>query len=96
MDIREYLIKKLGGFTEKEVQSKVASAVNNRKRYSTAWYKREIHQMLDKMFPGKEFDRARYRFMRANTMTTEHMRTMSRKELVKTYNRTKNIWEKGI
>ena len=51
---------------------------------SYGWLKSEIHRKLDIMFPGKEFGRARYRWLRRNTQRNVHISQMSYEELVET------------
>ena len=40
-----------------------------------------LHKELDKMFPGKEHNSAKYRWLKEHTMTTSHMSEMNAKEL---------------
>jgi hypothetical protein len=93
---RYQLIKELGGYTPEEMQNgRIAeyergrAAINQeRKRYSYGWLKKEIHRKLDFIFPpSKELDHARYRWLKNNTMTTNHISAMDYDELVATNKR---------
>lgn len=55
-----------------------------KKSKSYSWLKSEIHRKLDVLFPGKEFNKARYKWLKSNTMTTVHISDMTYEELVKT------------
>lgn len=90
---RYQLIKELGGYTPEEMQNgKVAEfdrakeTINGeRQRYSYGWLKKEIHRKLDLLFPpSPEFNHARYRWLKTNTMTSSHISRMSWDELMAT------------
>jgi len=95
-EIREkivnWIIKTLGGYTAyeyKEIQTKSYTwgydtglkKGQQRKLRSPGWLRSEIHKRLNELFPGKEYDHARYRWLRGHSMTTEHMAEMGIKEL---------------
>lgn len=105
--MKNWLIKKLGGFTEAELVNHRAQAesagsksgytngfragiasVNNKKigntnNYTPGWLRKEVHRKLDLMFNHDNFgDRARYRWLQQNSMTTSHMSQMSYNELI--------------
>lgn len=52
------------------------------KNKSYGWLKSEIHRKLDIMFPGKEFNKARFRWLRDHT-TTSHIKDMNYEELTR-------------
>jgi hypothetical protein len=65
------------------------------KQSPEGWYKYKIHQQLDIMFSGKEFDTARYRWLKGNTMTSSHISEMDINELRATYKRLR-LLTRGI
>lgn len=94
--MKQWLIKLLGGYTSQELESIKTTEYNRgrnsvnqqRKKYSFGWLKQQIHKNLDIIFPpSKEFDRARYRWLKENTLTTDHISKMSYDELLKTHER---------
>lgn len=92
--MKNFIIKMFGGFTQEELNNAVSKAQKSafrdykktiRDNYgikrSYGYLKSEIHRKLDILFPGREFDKARYRWLRRNTMTTTHISKMDYKEL---------------
>jgi ABC-type sulfate transport system substrate-binding protein len=95
--MKDRIIKLLGGYTKKEVEQ-IRSYEYRRGRFDKSknktipQLKKLIHQKLDIIFPPtKEFDRARYRWLRQNTLTTEHISKMGHKELKLVNNKLKKI-----
>lgn len=89
---KNWLIKKLGGYTKLELtkasESGFSAGMNagikkglDKRERSPGWLRQEIHSRLNQLFPGKEFDKARYRWLRSHTMTTSHMSEMKYEEL---------------
>lgn len=83
-------------FTERELQDAVSQGQEvayvrgfqegrEHKKYGASWLKQKIHRKLDIMFPSKEYDKARYRWLKGHSMTTSHMSQMSHKELKQVY-----------
>lgn len=66
------------GYSAGLVAGKNEELKNKTKSYS--WLKSEIHRKLDLMFPGKEFDKARFRWLKEYT-TTSHISDMNFEEL---------------
>ena len=102
--MKNWLIKKLGGFTYDHLQIAVGRGQKasyaqgfkdgeykgyqeglkkgkELKKRAPGWLKKEIHRKLDIMFPGKEFNKARYRWLRSHSMTSSHMSKMTYTEL---------------
>lgn len=71
-----YKIAEKGGF------KKGLSAARSQQQHSPGWLRSEIHKRLNQLFPGEEFDRARYRWLRSHSLTTSHMSQMKTKELI--------------
>lgn len=89
--MRWWLIKKLGGYTEQEMQTAISKAqkaasvnaekqVRSKIKRSYSWLKSEIHRKLDLMFPGKEFSKARFRWLHDHA-TVSHISMMDYEEL---------------
>lgn len=75
-DLETYIAK-----VEKDAFDRGVKSVQQQAQRSPGWLRSEIHRRLNLLFPGKEYDRARYRWLRSHSLTTEHMSQMKYDEL---------------
>ena len=75
-DLETYITK-----IEKDAFDRGVKSVQRQAQHSPGRLRSEIHKRLNLLFPGKEYDRARYRWLRAHCLTTEHMSEMKVPEL---------------
>ncbi len=62
-------------------------------RRSPGWLRSEIHERLNQLFPGKDYDHSRYRWLKNHSMTTSHMSQMRRGELLSVYHELGRLLE---